>query len=809
MDLQDGITNISNLIFNAEFDADILTPMVRNTPDQGIFRTFRVNRDMFNSSGKLSNFKKYYYAVVSYGYNRNNQEKRPYIQGVENFQVYAAIPHKITPEAFGSQSDFTFGSGLQTIRVKGVGNSGNNLDITPEEENEILQNGFQDEVTYVAGSGPVDIKIYNSKAVKGGDFEIKFSSRLRYKPGNYAFSEGDIIVSDTLRPLTAPFNFLRQRTPYARGKAIVRRVLPAAGGLVDLDVDLSLSSGDFTYYMDEALLERGQYVWKAEKKVGLVFRLEADSSKKGVTDDFARYDYWSLKERNSGLSVLADKPVSAVSEQIIPEFGISLRPKNAFDPGTDITNPISKNGAISAEFIGDSDPLKEWLFPVSPSGSFFDAGYQYIRTDAYANGAEYFALDPKSIFKSFSEKGWIPYILSEKTTLPLSSGTNASEGGPQIGLRTDPFDPFSPVTTSALSRIGNVDVVITSDKSKWTRCVVLQCDSFGGSSTSTRQRFTMAKSRRPSVNKEFAPDGSVSGFDPAVPSKGMSWFPGYAIDLDRGVRLNMMFTESSIIDQEKGNDLQWEPRVGQSGSRNFVLVMNTPYDEAKACEKSIDSIYTSITGLNPTLEAYRKWSVQNIMYAGLLGRGIDFLNSKEHTMLLTDVRCKLRVDKGFAAYGSAASEFEANPFYRFVIDNVNIRNNNEVGKSALDLIRVVPNPYFSQSLYENSQIDNRVKIVNLPTQCVVSIFNLSGTLVRQYNFDQSSTPAYSANAKGENVYSSRGVNYQTFLDWDLKNQNGIPIASGVYIVHIKSDKLGEKTIKWFGVLRPIDLDSFN
>jgi len=26
---------------------------------------------------------------------------------------------------------------------------------------------------------------------------------------------------------------------------------------------------------------------------------------------------------------------------------------------------------------------------------------------------------------------------------------------------------------------------------------------------------------------------------------------------------------------------------------------------------------------------------------------------------------------------------------------------------------------------------------------------------------------------------------------------------------VKSEKLGEKIIKWFGVLRPIDLDSFN
>jgi hypothetical protein len=271
----------------------------------------------------------------------------------------------------------------------------------------------------------------------------------------------------------------------------------------------------------------------------------------------------------------------------------------------------------------------------------------------------------------------------------------------------------------------------------------------------------------------------------------------------------MIFTESVILDSENGNNLQWEPRVGLSGNRNFIMVMNSRYDEGKAAERSIDSIFTVNTALNPTLEAYRKWSVSNIMYAGLMGRGIDFINARELPLLLTDARVKLRVEKSYANYRSSASEFGSNPTYRFKIENVNIRNNTQVGKSALDLIRVAPNPYFSQSLYENSQIDSRVKIVNLPSQCVVSIFNLSGTLVRQFNFDQSSSLPYSSNAEGVNIYSGRGTNYQTFLDWDLKNQNGIPIASGVYLIHVKSEKLGEKVIKWFGVLRPIDLDSFN
>jgi hypothetical protein len=48
----------------------------------------------------------------------------------------------------------------------------------------------------------------------------------------------------------------------------------------------------------------------------------------------------------------------------------------------------------------------------------------------------------------------------------------------------------------------------------------------------------------------------------------------------------------------------------------------------------------------------------------------------------------------------------------------------------------------------------------------------------------------------------------TYLDWDLLNQNKVPIASGSYIIHVDAPGIGEKTVKWFGVLRPVDLDTF-
>ena len=100
--------------------------------------------------------------------------------------------------------------------------------------------------------------------------------------------------------------------------------------------------------------------------------------------------------------------------------------------------------------------------------------------------------------------------------------------------------------------------------------------------------------------------------------------------------------------------------------------------------------------------------------------------------------------------------------------------------------RVVPNPYYAFSQYETSKLDNRIKITNLPEVCTMRIYNLQGTLVRSF-------------FKADPL---------TSLDWDLKNERNVPIAGGVYIIHVDVPVIGEKTLKWFGIMRPTDLDNF-
>jgi len=114
------------------------------------------------------------------------------------------------------------------------------------------------------------------------------------------------------------------------------------------------------------------------------------------------------------------------------------------------------------------------------------------------------------------------------------------------------------------------------------------------------------------------------------------------------------------------------------------------------------------------------------------------------------------------------------------------------------MINVVPNPYYGYSAYETTQFTNIVKITNLPPKCDVTIYSLDGKFIRQYNRDEVGIPVNAPHRGIEEMQISPA------LEWDLKNSKGIPVASGVYLIHVSAEGLGERVIKWFGVARKFD-----
>ena len=98
----------------------------------------------------------------------------------------------------------------------------------------------------------------------------------------------------------------------------------------------------------------------------------------------------------------------------------------------------------------------------------------------------------------------------------------------------------------------------------------------------------------------------------------------------------------------------------------------------------------------------------------------------------------------------------------------------EAAQEDVELINVFPNPYFGINEAETTPYEKLVTFSHLPSRATIRIFDLAGVLVRTLEADGT----------------------QQFLEWDLENHNGLPVASGLYIAHISLPDVGkEKVLK--------------
>lgn len=359
-----------------------------------------------------------------------------------------------------------------------------------------------------------------------------------------------------------------------------------------------------------------------------------------------------------------------------------------------------------------------------------------------------------------------------------------------------------------IKEIPSIQVVMTPDKSKWTRCVVVE-ESAAPQFTVPANVAKLALRPVPSVDKNGIPTGSP-GCNEAeatlVDAQSMSWFPGYAVDLETGERLNMFFGENSFLGGNAGRDMLWNPSDqltnldGQPifGGQHWIYVCLNRQRLANGGPTAMPGYDQGAfirTSLATTAGVSRVFRSVAWVGSALLKPG-KTMRSPQQGLVPSEVRLRIDVSKPYMIYADPFTGYTPTiptprngglPLYTFNTSGAAPNSNvTQVGQEGLDLIGVVPNPYYAYSGYETTRLDNRVKFINLPHTCTISIYTVSGTLVRKYKKD----------------------NELTYLDWDLRNNYNVPIAGGTYLCHIDAPGLGEKVIKWFGVIRPIDLQNF-
>ncbi len=130
---------------------------------------------------------------------------------------------------------------------------------------------------------------------------------------------------------------------------------------------------------------------------------------------------------------------------------------------------------------------------------------------------------------------------------------------------------------------------------------------------------------------------------------------------------------------------------------------------------------------------------------------------------------------------TTAKPFDRNDLFAFTITGNSTQK--EMVKKDLQDICVVPNPYVAASSLEQKMLsedmgrgDRRIDFVNLPAECTISIFTVSGRPVREIYHSASAD-------KGREI-------------WDLRTRDGLEVASGYYFYYVDAPGIGGKSGKF-------------
>ncbi len=891
-DIKNEAGQLVNWIYNDAVGAAVATEMV-NGNNSGIFHSLSITEDKFatGSNKQLVNHKEYYFMVVAYGYNQYKEFKldpdymdgqtTPYLAGRRYIYTYTGVPHKNVENLVNS----SYGDQPMITRIEGHGNGGYFLDMTDESRDAILANNVFNNVQYKNNFGPLSIKVIDPLQVKPYDYYIKFMPNSVSDDVNDS-TNWKLTISDDVSDEELEEMHLNREYYSSLPISMTNEQL-----FLDLGVSVSLRNADFKFHQNNV----GDYLMSANGGHNYVNNMW-----------YGQVDYIGSEISFSG------------DEQWL-------------------SGVVDQEGDYPANWIHSGQQASgKWEDGGGQTGA--EADYMVWRTEDMCSiinlpgGVNQYGVptsepvrafkDPDQQFESVVGGTWSPYVLSS----PYDGGPQAKficpdetpgTSAPYLVYSTFDFTDLSsgdycPGYNQTMSNLYSVDVVMTPDQSKWTRCVVLESGSGEASNGfkvnqtfegQTYQNVRHEPKHCPSVGKDGRPDNSGT--------TGMGWFPGYAINVETGERLNIMFAENSADTLNNGNDMIFNPTSvyayahemnrtqdsqgntiwvkgdlildddGQpislselrynelrdaygvsygepnNGGRHYVYIVGSSgntcssyyksvstgntreykrnfndagfvhpgsvphggtfqgndnqtyayydcgaYDEGRWLRAKFDQVERTNNKLNnPERKKVKMQLFSNVMWTSIPMPA----PMQDANWLANDATIKIRVTRPYYRYSSRwyddpsqapnASQNDGYPMYQFTTKNLvptEVTKLEETTQTLLDEINIVPNPYYGFSQYEQNALQNYVRIVNLPANCTISIYTVNGTLIRTLT-------------KGD---SQDAYNSSSYVQWDLKNQANIPIAGGVYIIHVKAPGIGERTLKFFCAMRPTDLNGF-
>lgn len=482
---------------------------------------------------------------------------------------------------------------------------------------------------------------------------------------------------------------------------------------------------------------------------------------------------WVLLNDTGDTLAVADYPFSQLNEQIVEDLGISIRIGQTADAGDQIG---PSNGTIGFSFTYNDPDKAQWMtFVPDDFGNVPFTNFIQTELPDYHN----YLLDSNSVYSTFAP--WVPFILTD------TEQSEPAENPFAWNLTPGWLDPSGRTIQTAqfggtLQSLNNIDIILTSDTSKWSRCVIVETGNYyytdflgldtEGDKKSLQSRSRLSVGKYDADNDGFPdPDGALD--DTGNPLTGMGWFPGYAVDLETGDRLNIFFGENSAYGDDIGGqtvaqalglgheayDMIWNPGkqiilpLGDLtpleafvGGQQYVYVMRSKYDGCNWLRKNVDR-----TGLLKARELAKvTWCAIPLT---IDDPDIHLLPLNEG-LIPNDVIIKLRVDNPYQL-AEGNGQFNDYPTYRFKLEGMTSVEESVSKESSFILY---PNP-------SNNLLIIETKIDRFG-ETIIRIFNSNGGLMREKTFQD-----------------------QEKMDMDLS-----AIAPGMYFVEIRNG-LGRETQK--------------
>ncbi|MBI4645882.1 MAG: hypothetical protein HY738_04615, partial [Bacteroidia bacterium] len=553
--------------------------------------------------------------------------------------------------------------------------------------------------------------------------------------------------------------------------------------------------------------------------------------KAGEEDQIIRNEYGDIITFPPS-TIWSDSTILFNNEQLIMEYGISIKFVQVDIPirktylyeyaNSQSVNYYITNNSFMGASIEFENPAVQWLsgiqaIDICNAMDWIKAGT--IRDENEPRCNDYTAIvqgvigypDELEIYEGILGGTWTPYWFGSIDFYghsPQLYGIVFSEARASIDL--------------IKYRIPGIDVYITKDRIKWTRCPVIEmCDNdtteaandhqqIPGPSQGNRYKFDMR--RAPSIDKDgnyadTTQPGDLINAEAAnyIFSRGMGWFPGYAIDVETGRRLNMAYGEDSRLINEHGRDMLWNPTAtifndtgyAVFGGRHVIYIFGNNFDTINSSNKKYympaydAGLYmTDMLNDTPTLTygaynlsyVYRKRYIwQNAVWVSIPinNSGVDL---SDYDSIPCGIKFELRIAnpywQGKYEYAVAPDTIDGViyprnlnlPMFSFstvgygaVIDSSGkVKNNN----SELANIKIYPNPL-------NLSQRGNLRIDNLPESCSITISDMKGKLLG----------------------TLRKNDILTYADWNLIENNSINNNKGIYVIFVEAPGIGHKGMK--------------